>query len=170
MSLSPSTIRRMSKRFPDRLMTPIERASQVRKATRHRSSMVGPNKFRLSNQPAGRRRQPGPSVPSPRGEALSSVGSANAALLRDGRDDQRRYTFIQEPLHDARLGRTKPVFSVTRVGGHPTMRRIVQKDEIGCGIACVAMLTGQSYAATQTVDVSEWSGRSHQDAGCSDVA
>ena len=29
------------------------------------------------------------------------------------------------------------------------MKRIVQKDELGCGIACVAMLTGRTYAATR---------------------
>ena len=29
------------------------------------------------------------------------------------------------------------------------MRRIIQKDEVGCGVACVSMLTGQSYAAVR---------------------
>ena len=29
------------------------------------------------------------------------------------------------------------------------MRRVVQKNELGCGIACVAMLTGRTYAATR---------------------
>ena len=29
------------------------------------------------------------------------------------------------------------------------MRRIVQKDDVGCGVACVSMLTGQSYAAVR---------------------
>ena len=29
------------------------------------------------------------------------------------------------------------------------MRRIVQKDDVGCGIACVAMLSGQTYTSVR---------------------
>ena len=31
--------------------------------------------------------------------------------------------------------------------GH--IRRIIQKDEVGCGVACVSMMTGQSYTAVR---------------------
>jgi ABC-type bacteriocin/lantibiotic exporter with double-glycine peptidase domain len=33
------------------------------------------------------------------------------------------------------------------------IRRVVQEDETGCGIACVAMLSGQSYAAIKRLFV-----------------
>ena len=29
------------------------------------------------------------------------------------------------------------------------MKRIIQKDELGCGVACVAMLAGRTYAAVR---------------------
>ena len=41
------------------------------------------------------------------------------------------------------------MFINTLADARRPMKRVVQKDEKGCGIACVAMLTGQSYGATR---------------------
>ena len=72
--------------------------------------------------------------------ALKDAGDFRSRAGKDWRSELEAIREIQEILSSSPESQSRPVQE-----RHKLIRRIVQQDSFGSGIACVAMLTGKSY-------------------------